>query len=236
MKRSAGFVARHALRGERSTGLPPRVWRAFRWCLRGQASARSGKLLRATVPAGLADDVALAVEHEPRAERGRAFSRPHAADRDHPRGAAPENRLRRQAGRRRGREGRGGRARRRGAGGPGVPRGEARASAGGTTEGGGVGSAARRPSDEKRAPGRWADALRAGRVAAGGFPPAAPTDPDVRVSRIRLFTSRSRPGHAVRMRGDGSGYRCRICFIRSHVTVARCDRRLSHFRHTRSVS
>jgi hypothetical protein len=46
-----------------------------------------------------------------------------------------------------------------------------------------------------------------GRVALGGFPPRAPTDPDVRISRIRLFETQFR--YATQMawtiRGRSSG-------------------------------
>jgi hypothetical protein len=66
-----------------------------------------------------------------------------------------------------------------------------------------------------------------------GLLPEAPTDPDVRNSRIRLFGSRLRyvTGEE-RMRGCGSGYRSSSRFIPSHDVDARCERRLNHIRHT----
>ena len=57
--------------------------------------------------------------------------------------------------------------------------------------------------------------------------PEAPTDPDVRISRIRPFGPRLRyvTGEVLR-RGCGSGYRSSTRFIH-----ARCERRLNHTRH-----
>ena len=43
-----------------------------------------------------------------------------------------------------------------------------------------------------------------GRVAPGDHPPRAPTDPDVQVSRIRLFETRLRYAERARL-GVGSG-------------------------------
>src|SRR5947207_6122917 len=57
----------------------------------------------------------------------------------------------------------------------------------------------RRSSDARR--------LRPGRVAPGSRPPGAPTDPDVRDSRIRLFRSRVRCTTIDRVDGDGCGER-----------------------------
>ena len=65
-----------------------------------------------------------------------------------------------------------------------------------------------------------------------GLRPEAPTDPDVRISRIRLFGPRLRyVTGEVRMRGWGSGYRSSSRLIFSTDIHARCERRLSHFRH-----
>ena len=75
------------------------------------------------------------------------------------------------------------------------------------------------------------------RVAAGGCPPAAPTDPDVQNSRIRLFGTRIRYAgkEGRRMRARGSGLRSSSCLMRSHVMRARCERRPSHLRQTRTT-
>jgi hypothetical protein len=65
-----------------------------------------------------------------------------------------------------------------------------------------------------------------------GLLPEAPTDPDVRISRIGLFGPRLRyVTRKVRMRGCGSGYRSSSRFIFSRDIHARCELRLSHFRH-----
>jgi hypothetical protein len=66
-----------------------------------------------------------------------------------------------------------------------------------------------------------------------GLLPEAPTDPDVRNSRIRLFGPRLRyvTGEE-RMRGCGSGYRSSSRFIPAQDVDARCERRLNHIRHT----
>ena len=74
-------------------------------------------------------------------------------------------------------------------------------------------------------PRRW--------VALGGYPPRAPTDPDVQNSRIRLLGVRIRSGRGnPRMiRGVASGYRARS---RRNASQSRCpawERRPSHFRH-----
>ena len=76
-----------------------------------------------------------------------------------------------------------------------------------------------------------------GWVALGGYPPRAPTDPDVQNSRIRLLGVRIRSGRGnPRMiRGVASGYRARS---RRNASQSRCpawERRPSHFRHRRST-
>ena len=64
----------------------------------------------------------------------------------------------------------------------------------------------------------------------GRFPDRAPTDPDVRNSRIRLFGSRiCYVMYRCTMRGAGSGNRSSSRSILSQLTKAFCDRRLSHF-------
>ena len=76
-----------------------------------------------------------------------------------------------------------------------------------------------------------------GRVAPGSCLPRAPTDPDVRSYRIRLFRAWVRYGEAWEclIRGKGSGYRCRSRFMRSHVIRAFCERRSSHLRQVRTT-
>jgi len=57
--------------------------------------------------------------------------------------------------------------------------------------------------------------------------PEAPTDPDARISRIRLFGPRFRyVTGEVRRRGCGSGYRSSSRFIFARDIHARCERRL----------
>ena len=78
-----------------------------------------------------------------------------------------------------------------------------------------------------RVPGRF------GRVVSGDCSPETPTDPDMRVFRIRLFGSRLRYVTAARrMRGCGNGYRASNRSMSGHDIHARWERRLSHFRHT----
>ena len=58
-------------------------------------------------------------------------------------------------------------------------------------------------------------------------------DPDVRISRIRLFVPRFRYVTAeVRRRGCGSGYCASSRVIFSRDIHARWERRLNHFCHT----
>ena len=76
-----------------------------------------------------------------------------------------------------------------------------------------------------------------GWVALGGYPPRAPTDPDMQNSRIRLLGVGIRYGRGTpcMIRGLASGYRARS---RRYVSQVRCpawERRLSHFRHRRST-
>jgi len=53
-----------------------------------------------------------------------------------------------------------------------------------------------------------------GRVAPGGYPPGAPTDPDVRVYRIRLFEGWVRyAGRSRLSAGFGNGKRRRIRYM-----------------------
>jgi hypothetical protein len=65
------------------------------------------------------------------------------------------------------------------------------------------------------------------RVAPGDRSPGAPTDPDVRISRIRLFESRTRYAP----RGFGSGNCCRSARARCHVSRELFERRFSHLIH-----
>jgi hypothetical protein len=58
---------------------------------------------------------------------------------------------------------------------------------------------------EQSADDQGARQIRSGRL--GGLLPEAPTDPDMQVSRIRLFGRRFRYVTVGRMRGCGSGYR-----------------------------
>ncbi len=64
----------------------------------------------------------------------------------------------------------------------------------------------------------------------GGFPPGAPTDPDMRNSRIRLVGARVRYAGRVRPErcGLGSGYRSSSRTISVQLRDPRWDRRLSH--------
>ena len=71
--------------------------------------------------------------------------------------------------------------------------------------------------------------VRHSRVAPGDCSPGALTDPDVRISRIRLFGTQIRYA-GERACGTGSGYRCKSRFILVHVIRARCERRLNDFR------
>jgi len=73
-----------------------------------------------------------------------------------------------------------------------------------------------------------------GRVALGSCPPRAPTDPDVRNYRIRLFEQRLRYELRWRITTSGSGYRLKRRVKRSHV-MPRLERRESHFPHTCST-
>ena len=75
------------------------------------------------------------------------------------------------------------------------------------------------------------------RVAPGGCPPGAPTDPDVRNSRIRLLGARVRYVARRRtMRGAGSGNRFSSACMRVQVRRPSRERVLSHLRHDRSTS
>src|SRR5262249_59992408 len=75
----------------------------------------------------------------------------------------------------------------------------------------------------------------ANRVDPASCPAGPPTDPDVRVSRIRLFETQF--CYATQMawtiRGPSSGYLTRRRLNRSQVIFAFCDRRCSHLRHSR---
>ncbi len=74
------------------------------------------------------------------------------------------------------------------------------------------------------------------RVAPGAHAPRAPTDPDVRISRIRLVRSRLRYAGQTpcAMRGRGSGYASNITPIDSRPRVAR-ERRANHLHHSTRV-
>jgi len=76
------------------------------------------------------------------------------------------------------------------------------------------------------------------RVAPGGDPPGAPTDPDVRISRIRLVEARRRYGDRTlwTARAGGRGKRCNSARNRSQLTMALRLRRQSHLCQMRSTS
>lgn len=69
------------------------------------------------------------------------------------------------------------------------------------------------------------------RVAPGRCFPGAPTDPDVRNSRIRLFGSRLRyVPYRWTIRGGGSGWRSSNRCIACQLTKPFCERQESHLR------
>ena len=74
------------------------------------------------------------------------------------------------------------------------------------------------------------------RVAPGDCSPGAPTDPDVRISRIRLLETRFRYVLLWTMRGGGSGSRSSSLRIHFHVFGAARERRDSHLCQTRPTS
>ena len=75
------------------------------------------------------------------------------------------------------------------------------------------------------------------RVAPGGWPPGAPTDPDVPDLGIRLVGMRVRyVPYRCTMRGRGSGNRCSRSSNCCQSTYPALERRESHFRQTCLVS
>src|SRR5262249_38326167 len=74
-------------------------------------------------------------------------------------------------------------------------------------------------------------------VALGGYPPRAPTDPDVQISRIRLVRStvHTRRYTEGTTRAAGSGIRSSSPHRLPHPRRPSQLRRASHFRHTRAT-
>jgi len=75
------------------------------------------------------------------------------------------------------------------------------------------------------------------RVAPRDCSPGAPTDPDVRISRIRFLKPRFRYARSTEWttRAGGNGCRRRSRFICTQLSMALRERRLSHLRHARAT-
>ena len=85
--------------------------------------------------------------------------------------------------------------------------------------------------------GPWATRRPRCRVALGGCPPRAPTDPGVRNYRTRLVRTRlCYAANRCTMRGRGSGKRSSSARMRCQSTYPALERRESHFCQMRRVS